>query len=96
MNSRRSFSRAFKLEAVRKVTQQGLSVASVARELDVRTSMIHKWKWDFQDQQLPAARPTDDPSLTAELIRLREENRQLKMERDILKKATAYFARQST
>lgn len=57
MTIRRSFSREFNLEAVRKVTQQGLSVASVAREMDVRTSMSRKWQKDFQDQQLRAARP---------------------------------------
>lgn len=95
MNKRRSFSREFKLAAVNKVMQSGLSVSEVARDLGVRDTMIHNWKRTFlADGSL--ARPSDDSlSLESELKRLREENRQLKMEREILKKATAFFAKEN-
>ncbi len=92
---RRQFSREFKLAAVKKVLEQGLSYREVARELGIRDTYIHNWKAAFLkdgslENELSAA-----VSAEAELKRLREENRQLKMERDILKKATAFFAKEN-
>ena len=90
MRKRRTFTREFKLAAVKKVVEQGMTSAEVARELDIRDTQIHRWRKDFfADGTLQAGA---DSSAEAELKRLREENRQLKMERDILKKATAFFA----
>ncbi len=92
---RRKFSREFKLAAVKKVLEQGLSFREVARELGIRDTYIHNWKNAFErDGTLEAERKLD-VSQAAELRRLREENRQLKMERDILKKATAFFAKEN-
>ena len=91
---RRVFSREYKLAAVKKVIEQGLSYAEVARDLGIRDTLIHNWRRAFEaDGTLQAE--VQSPSVEAELKRLREENRQLKMERDILKKATAFFARES-
>ena len=89
--SRRRFSPEFKAEAVRLVQTTDESLTSIARELGVPTPTLHAW--------VTAARPQPREPLTederSELRRLRRETRQLRMERDILKKATAFFARQS-
>ena len=93
---RRTFSRDFKLAAVKKVVEQGLSYREVARDLNVRDSLIRNWRKAFEADGTFAAEVDQNPSVEAELKRLREENRQLKMERDILKKATAFFAKENT
>ena len=96
--SRRTFAREYKLAAVKKVKviEQGLSYAEVARDLGIRDTLIHSWKKAFEADGMLAAEVNQSPSVEAELKRLREENRQLKMERDILKKATAFFAKENT
>ena len=93
---RRTFSRDFKLAAVKKVVEQGLSYREVARDLNVLDSLIRNWRKAFEADGTFAAEVDQNPSVEAELKRLREENRQLKMERDILKKATAFFAKENT
>ena len=90
---RRSFSREFKLEAVRLVRDRGVSVAQAARDLDLHANM-RNWVREFaadpghafpgQGQMKPEQ---------AEIERLRREVQKLKAERDILKKAAAYFAK---
>ena len=92
---RRKFSREYKLAAVKKVLEQGLSYCEVARDLGIRDTYIHKWKDAFErdgtlDREVEQAITPEE-----ELKRLREENRQLKMERDILKKAARFFANES-
>jgi transposase len=83
----------FKLQAVKMITEQKFSVAEVARRLDVRESLLHTWKKAFLqrgDEAFPGhgrLTPAED-----ELRRLRAENMRLKAERDLLKKAAAYFA----
>ena len=96
MKKRRTFSRDFKLAAVKKVIEQGLSYCEVARELGVRDTMIHNWRKAFESDGTLKAEVEDNASIEAELKRLRDENRQLKMERDILKKATAFFAKENS
>jgi transposase len=96
MATRRKYSREFKIEAVRMITQLNLSVAEVARDLDVSGTVLRRWKKELAsggEQAFPG-----NGKLTGEqeeLRKLREENRQLRMERDILKKATAFFAKES-
>lgn len=95
---RRAFTRDFKLAAVKKVLEQGLSYRQVARDLGIRDTYIHNWRRALEkDGSLNNKAKSDasNVSLDAELKRLREENRQLKMERDILKKATAFFAKEN-
>jgi transposase len=96
MKQRRTFSREYKLAAVKKVVERGLTYAQVARDLGIRDNLLHNWQKALEaDGSLPKA-IEESPRIDAELKRLREENRQLKMERDILKKATAFFARESS
>ena len=92
---RRAFSRAYKLAAVKKVVEQGLSCSEVARDLGISDTLLRKWRQVFEADGTLQAEVDDSPSVEAELKRLREENRQLKMERDILKKATAFFAKEN-
>lgn len=95
MDKRRNFSREFKLAAVRKVIEQGLSYAAVARDLGVGANLIRNWKKTFEAEGTFDTEIAGSSSVEAELKRLREQNRQLIMERDILKKATAFFAKES-
>ena len=96
MKKRRAFSREYKLEAVKKVVLQGMSYCEVARDLGIRDNLIHNWKKKFEsDGTLAELAGGNASAEAAELRRLREEVRQLKMERDILKKATAFFAKES-
>lgn len=96
MRKRRSFTREFKLAAVRKVLEKGLSVTEVAQELGIRDTLIHNWRRAFEADGSLQSEILNSPSMDAELRRLREENRQLKIERDILKKATAFFAKEKS
>ena len=93
--TRRTYSRDYKLAAVKKVIEQGLSYAEVARDLGIGDTLIHNWRKAFKADGTIQAEVTQSPSVEAELKRLREENRQLKMERDILKKATAFFVKEN-
>jgi len=96
MRTRRQFSREYKLEAVRLVTERGVSVAQAARDLDIHVNSLRKWIEDARADPAHAfpgegrQKPDD-----AELTRLRREVAQLRMERDILKKAAAYFAKEA-
>ncbi len=94
---RRQFTREFKVEAVRLVRDRGVSVAQAARDLGVHENVIRKWVKDFEAdpaQSFPGhghMKPVE-----AENERLRREVQKLKAERDILKKAAAYFAKDHT
>ena len=95
MEKRRVYSREYKLAAVKKIVEQGLSYSQVARDLGIGDSLLHNWRKAFEADGALKAVAQDGSSVETELKRLREENRQLKMERDILKKATAFFAKES-
>ena len=90
MKSKRTFSREYKLAAVKKIAEQGQSYAEVAKDLGVSDGLLRNWRKKFEAEGALAAGPA--VSLDEENRRLREENRRLKMEREILKKATAFFA----
>ncbi len=91
---RRVYSLEFKVAAVRLVTEQGYRVPQAAKNLGVDPCSLRGWLKKFGAE--PGATPPDSQgALQAELRRLREENRRLTMERDILKKATAFFAKES-
>jgi len=96
MGTRRQFSREFKLEAVRLVKDRGVSVAQAARDLDVHENVLRKWMRELavDPQQAFPGKGVMKPE-QAELERLKKENAKLRMERDILKKAAAYFAKES-
>ena len=63
--------------------------------MGIGDTLIHNWRKAFEADGTLQAEVTQSPSVEAELKRLREENRQLKMERDILKKATAFFVKEN-
>ncbi|OVE76504.1 hypothetical protein BVX98_05860 [bacterium F11] len=94
---RKRYSREFKLEAVRKTYESGKPVAEVARELDISAHHLYRWR-DLVDRgrsdAFPGAGKRESKS-GSELDQLRRENIRLREERDILKKATAFFAKES-
>jgi transposase len=96
MDTRRKFSRKFKLEAVKMVQGRGVALKQVARDLDLNENMLRRWVREFgEDPQdafpgLGQMKPEQ-----AEIAGLQREVAKLKMERDILKKAAAYFAKES-
>jgi len=90
--SRRKFSREFKLSAVKLVTQQGYTIAEAAKSLGVDPTTMRYWV--EQLGQEAGCAPTGDGALQEENRRLRKENARLLMERDILKKAAAFFAKE--
>ena len=92
---RRAFTKAFKAQTVQLVRDSGKSVGTVARDLDLTETALRSW---LRQEGIDAGRGAAG-GLTAdereELARLRRENRTLRMERDILKKATAFFAKEN-
>ena len=94
---RRTYTREFKVEAVRRIAAEGKSLAEVARELGLGESLLRSWKSALAaegEKAFPGKGHT--PAGEEELRRLRAENQKLRMEREILKKATAFFARESS
>ena len=93
---RRRFGREFKLEAVRLVRERGVTVAQAARDLDLHENLLRKWVKDFAaDPQHAFPGQGQMKPEQLEIERLRREVHRLKTERDILKKAAAYFAREA-
>ena len=92
---RRAFTDEFKAEAIRLVLDEGKTVSAVARELDLTASALRTWV-----ERARADRTKGKTGLTTaereELSRLRKELRVVRMERDILKKAAAFFAKDQT
>lgn len=97
MGMRRTFSREFKLEAVRLVNERGVAVTQAARDLGLHENVLRKWVKELaaDPQQAFPGQGQMKPE-QAEIDRLKKEVAKLKMERDILKKAAAYFAKEST
>src|SRR5437773_2728363 len=95
--ARRVFSREFKLEAVKLITERGVSAAQAARDLGVGQSVLSRWVREAADDA-PNAFPGHGQMKPdqAEVERLKREIVKLKAERDILKKAAAYFAKESS
>jgi transposase len=94
---RRRFTREFKVEAVKLVRERGVAVKQAARDLNVHENVLRKWVKDFAadpQQAFPGHGQMKPEQL--EIERLRREVQKLKAERDILKKAAAYFAKEST
>lgn len=87
----RRYTEEFKRDAIRLVEEEGLSVARVARDLGVNANSIHGWLKKHRDEQGEELGESE----LEELKRLRKENRVLKEEREILKKAAAFFAKES-
>lgn len=93
---RRKFSREFKLEAVRLVKDRGVAVAQASRDLDLHPNVLRKWIRETGSDRhhaFPGHGQMKPEQL--EIDRLRREVTKLKAERDILKKAAAFFAREA-
>lgn len=89
MNQKRKFTPEFKKEAVALVTEQDYSVAKAAASLGISNKTLHTWVTLARNQSNSAL--SDDEH--AELKRLRKENKELRLEKEILKKASAFFAK---
>jgi len=90
---RKRYDRAFKVEAVRLVREEGRSVASVARDLGIGENLLHRWKQQYVQQGDGAfVGSGNEMSEQAELRRLRRQLADVTEERDILKKAIAVFS----
>ena len=95
--TRRTYTGEFKVEAVKLVTEQGRSVAEAARNLGIAENLLRSWKKALAAESERAFPGKGNaPALEEEVRRLRAENKRLQMERDILKKATAFFAKESS
>ena len=93
---RKHYSKQFKTDAVKLVTEQDFNVSEAARNLGVHHSSLRRWKRELEsdgNQAFPGKGNLNAEK--QELDRLRKENKRLRMERDILKKATAFFAKES-
>ena len=94
--TRRKFSKEFKVEAVRLVQDRGVTISQAARDLDVGETVLRRWVRELTTDPVDAfpglgkMKPEQE-----EIARLQKEVAKLKMERDILKKAAAYFAKES-
>ena len=94
---RKNYSQEFKREAVALVVAHGYSCAAAGRSLDVNGNMIGRWKQELESNEMEVF--PGKGKRTAEQQRIHEletENRRLRMEKDILKKATAFFAKESS
>lgn len=92
---RRSFTKAYKAEVVELVRKGGKSVGVIAKELELTETAVRAW---VRQAEVDAGRGPAGALTTEEreeLSRLRRENQTLRMEKEILKKATAFFAKES-
>jgi transposase len=92
---RRKFSDEFRAGAVRLVLDEGRTAGAVARELDLTESALRAWVARALADRTKGKSGGLTTAEREELARLRKENRQLRLERDVLKKATAFFAREN-
>jgi transposase len=91
---RHNYTKEFKEEAVKLVTDRGYSIAEAARNLGVNANFLGRWKKESEQTENESISPGSLVAMQAELKRLKKENKQLKMEREILKKAAAFFAKE--
>lgn len=93
--SRRSYSKEYKTNAVKLILEQGRKTTEVARQLGVSENTLHNWKRQYKQDHSDAFPGHGNMKTKDEYIRrLERENKRLKEEREILKKATAFFAKE--
>ena len=99
MNLKRSrphYTKEFKRDAVKLVLEQGYSANEVARRLGINQTSVSRWVREHRQDHEPSINGSATRSeLEAEVKRLHKENQRLQMEREILKKAAAFFAKES-
>jgi transposase len=91
--TRRSFTEDFRREAVRLTQTSGRTISQVAEDIGIGLSTLTRWKRKYQEADLLSG-PQDD--VEKELARLRKENRLLREERDLLKNAAVFFAKETS
>jgi transposase len=91
---RRKYAPEFKTEAVRLVQDSGRPLAQVARELGIAENVLYRWRGEERRAESLGSSRQALKAEREELVRLRRENALLKQERDFLKSAAAYFARE--
>ncbi len=97
MKTRKKYTREFKEDAVRLVTEHGYKQTEAARNLGIDRGMLGRWIKELHSEDWEAFRGNGKlASEQEELRRLRAENKRLKLEREILKKAAAFFAKESS
>jgi len=96
MKQQRRFTKEFEDEAVRLVRTSGRTQREIAEDLGVGLSTLVRWIGRSRDRATEAPAGSASPDMAAELKRLRRENEVLRQERDILKRATAFFAREGS
>ncbi len=89
--TRRSYTEEYKRDAVALSEERGYSVAKAAKSLGINENLIRRWKQEFRKQESGESLSSDERE---ELNRLRKEVRELRLEKEILKKASAYFAKE--
>ena len=97
MAKRQNYSQEYKLKAVKLIIEQGQSPAEVARSLGVSAGNLRRWVRQHEEQKELAFPGKGNQALSPEQQRIKDlesENKQLKMETEILKKATAFFAKE--
>lgn len=95
MRNRRKYTKEFKLGAISLIKEQGYSVVEACRNLEIPNSVLNRW---IREHEKDSTCFRGNGKLTAdqlEIRRLKEENRRLKMEKEILKKAAAFFAKET-
>ena len=94
--TREKFTKEFKADAVNLVIEQGYKCSEAGRRLGVGSSNISRWVREYKSEQEESLEGgVSRRELEAELNKLRKENKRLQMEREILKKAAAFFAKES-
>jgi transposase len=93
--TRRQFTDAFKSEAVRLTQELGRPVAQVARELGISDNVLYRWRTEQRQVEAQGRTRQGVRAEQDELTRLKRENEMLRKERDFLKRAAAFFARES-
>ena len=91
MRSRRKYDRQFKIDAVELLKRSEKTAKEVARELGIKSDLLSRWKREFEEEN-KVSFPGEGNPRDEEMSRLRKENADLKMEREILKKALAIFS----
>ncbi len=91
---RQKFSDEFKEDAMKLITEQGYSIVEAARNLGINANQLGRWKREIENPSERNGGFDQMASMQAELKRLRKENKQLKVEREILKKAAAFFVKE--
>ena len=92
---RKTYTREFKVEAVRLTTEGGIKVAQAARDLGINENTLHNWRRQFREWGAGPMAGKSDLTLAEENRRLRKDNAALREERDFLKKAAVWLAKEA-